>query len=139
MKICSVVLLPALKPACSSAMIFPVRGVNLFSIVFSRTLLGWLMRLITRYFWHCCRLPFLGSVMTKDYVHRVGHSPACQILSQVVVRAVITTSPPAWTSSAEMLSTRTDFPFLKRLYCSLHFLAKNRVFVLCVCLGTVQY
>ena len=68
------------------------------------------MRLIVRQFWHSCRLPFLGSVMTKDWVHGVGHSPVCQILLQIVVRAVIT-SPPAWTRSAGMLSTPTDFPF----------------------------
>ena len=42
--------------------------------------------------------------MTKDWVHGVGHSPVCQILLQIVVRAVITSSPPAWTSSAGMLS-----------------------------------
>ena len=32
-----VVLLPALKPACSSAMIFSACGFNLFSIIFSKT------------------------------------------------------------------------------------------------------
>ena len=47
--------------------------------------------------------------MTKDWVHGVGHSPVCQILLQIVVRAVITSSPPAWTSSAGMLSTPADF------------------------------
>ena len=47
--------------------------------------------------------------MTKDWVHGVGHSPVCQILLQTVVRAVITSSPPAWTSSAGMLSTPADF------------------------------
>ena len=105
------VLLPALKPACSSAMIFSTCGFNLFSMIFSMTLLGCLMRLIVRYFWHCCRLPFLGSVMTKDWVHGVGHFPVFQILLQIVVRAVITSSPPAWTSSAGMLLTPADFPF----------------------------
>ena len=35
-------------------------------------------------------------------VHGVGHSPVCQILLQIVMRAVITSSPPAWTSSAGM-------------------------------------
>ena len=39
LKICSVVLLPALKPACSSAMI-SAYGFNLFSMIFSMTLLG---------------------------------------------------------------------------------------------------
>ena len=50
--------------------------------------------------WHCCRLPFLESVMTKDWIHVVDHSPVCQIVLQMVVRALITSSPPAWTSSA---------------------------------------
>ena len=49
--------------------------------------------------------------MTKDWVHGVSHSPVCQILLQIVVRAAITSSPPAWTSSAGMLSTPADFPF----------------------------
>ena len=53
-------------------------------------------------------LPFLGSVIIKDWVHGVGHSPVCQILLQIVMRAVITASPfitsSAWTSSAGMLS-----------------------------------
>ena len=58
------------------------------------------------------QVAFLGKcVMTKDWVHGVGHSPVCQILLQIVVRAVITSSPPAWNSSAGMLSTPTDFPF----------------------------
>ena len=42
----------------------------------------------------------------------VGHSPVCQILLQIVVKAVVTSSPPAWTSSAGMLLTPADFPFL---------------------------
>ena len=37
----------------------------------------------------------MGSVMTKDWVHRAGYSPVCQILLQIVVRAVITAFPPA--------------------------------------------
>ena len=86
-------------------------GFSLFSMIFSMTLLGWLMMLIVWLFWHCCRLPFLGSVMIKDWVHRVGHSPVCQILLQIVVRVVITFSPPAWTSPAGLLSTPADFPF----------------------------
>ena len=108
---CSVVLLPALKPACSSVMISSAYGFNLFSMIFSMTLLGGLIRLTVWKFWHCCRLPFLGSVMTKDWVHGVGHSPVCQILLQIVVRAMITSSPPAWTISAGMLLTPADFPF----------------------------
>ena len=37
---CSVALLPALKPACSSAMIFSACGFNLFCMIFSMTLLS---------------------------------------------------------------------------------------------------
>ena len=48
--------------------------------------------------------------MTKDWAHRVGHSPVCHFLLQIVVRAVITSSPPVWISSAGMLSTPADFP-----------------------------
>ena len=43
---CSVVLLPALKPTCSSAMISSASGWSLFRMIFSMTLLGWLMRLM---------------------------------------------------------------------------------------------
>ena len=49
--------------------------------------------------------------MTMDWVHGVGHFPFCQILLQIIVRAVITSSPPAWISPAGMLSTPADFPF----------------------------
>ena len=35
------------------------------------------------------------AMMTKDWVHGVGHSTVCQILFQIVVRAVTTSSPPA--------------------------------------------
>ena len=44
-------------------------------------------------------------MMTTNWVHGVGHSPVCQILVQIVVRAMITSSPPAWMSSAGMLLT----------------------------------
>ena len=64
-------------------------------------------------------LPFFGSVMTKDWVHGFFHSPVRQILLQIVMRAVITAFPPAWTSSVGMLSTLADFPFFSesRLLC----------------------
>ena len=49
--------------------------------------------------------------MTKDWVHGVGPSPDCQIVLQIAVTAVMTSSQAAWTSSAGMLSTPADFPF----------------------------
>ena len=50
--------------------------------------------------------------MSKDWVHRFGPSSECQILLQIVVRAVIMCFPPAWTNSAGMLSTPADFLFV---------------------------
>ena len=47
--------------------------------------------------------------MNKDWVNGTVHSLVCQILSQIVVRAVITSSPSPWTSSAGMLFTPADF------------------------------
>ena len=43
---CSVVLLPALKPACSSAMISSACGWSLFRMILNMTLLGWLIKLM---------------------------------------------------------------------------------------------
>ena len=57
------------------------------------------------------QVAFLGKCDDWDWVRGVGHSLVCQILSQIVVRAVITSSPPAGTSSAGMFSTPADFPF----------------------------
>ena len=47
-EICSVVLCPARKPACSAAMMFSACGLSLLRMTFNMTLLGWLMRLIVR-------------------------------------------------------------------------------------------
>ena len=47
----------------------------------------------------------------RDWVHGVGHSPVCQILLQIVSRALIMASPPACTSSAGTLSAPAEFPF----------------------------
>ena len=39
-------------------------------------------------------LPFLGSEILSDLVHRVGHSPVLQILLQISVKTIMV-SPPA--------------------------------------------
>ena len=61
---------------CSSAVIFSAYGFNLFSMIFSMTLFGWLKSLQTA---------FLGSVMTNYWGHGVGQSPVRQIFLQIVV------------------------------------------------------
>ena len=59
--------------------------------------------------------PFLGSVITDDVVHALGHSPACHILLHILVRKTISDSPPALISSPGMLSTPADFPLFSDL------------------------
>ena len=53
--------------------------------------------------------PFLGSVITNDVVHALGHSPVCHMLLHIIVRKSISDSPPALISSPGMLSTPADF------------------------------
>ena len=77
--------------------------------------------------------------MTKVWVHGVGHSPVFRFLSQIEVRSVITSSSPAWTSSAGMLSTPVDFPFFNDCTAAALYFAKEEAVVRCVFLGTVQY
>ena len=48
----------------------------------------------------------------RDWVHGLGHSRVCQILLQIVSRALIMASTPACTSSDGALSAPADFPFL---------------------------
>ena len=90
-------------------------------------------------FGHTILVVFGGSVVTKDWVHGVGHSLVCKILFQIVVRAMITFSPPAWTSSAGMLSTPADFPFFNDFILQPPLFCEGWVVIICVCLGTVQY
>ena len=60
------------------------------------------------------------------------------ILLQIVERAVITSSPPAWTSSAGMLSTPADFLFFNDCTTASNSL-RGIGWSSSVCLGTVQY
>ena len=63
--ICFVVLLPALKPACSSAMIFAACGFSLFSMIFRMTLLKWLIRLTVHLVLTLLQVAFLGNYNDK--------------------------------------------------------------------------
>ena len=88
LKISSVVLLPAPKPACSSVMIFSTCGFDLFSMIFSMTvwmadetdcLVGLALLQVVFFFLRKC----------DDHKTRsIGF----------VMSAVITASPPVWTS-----------------------------------------
>ena len=99
-------------------MISSACGLSLFKMIFNMTLLGWLIRLMVLYFWHSCKLPFFGSVITKDWVHVVGHSPVFQILLHIEVRMSIMAFPPVWTNSSSMLSMPAEFPIFSALTAS---------------------
>ena len=79
MKICSVMLLPALKPVCSSGIIFSACGFNLFSMVFSMTLIALVADEADRsVVLALLQVVFLGKI-TEDWVHGFCHSPVRQI------------------------------------------------------------
>ena len=51
------------------------------------------------------QIGFLGKCDDQGLVHRVSQPSVYQILSQIVVKVVMTYSPPAWTSSATFSSS----------------------------------
>ena len=55
---------------------------------------------------------YLSWVMIRDWFFGMGHSPACHILLQILCKALITASPPAWISSPGILPVPGDFLFL---------------------------
>ena len=58
------------------------------------------------------QVAFFGKCDDQGLGPQDCHSPVCQILLQIVARAVITSSPAAWTSSAGILLTPADFSLL---------------------------
>ena len=60
-------------------------------------------------------------------------------LLQISVRTSIMVSPPAWTSSAGILSTPADFPFFQWCYCNLNFLTEDWLQIFFRGLAAVQY
>ena len=66
LKISSTVLCPALKPACPSDSSSSALDFRWLRIMWSITLLGWLIRLIILWFSHYLRSPFFGSGIIND-------------------------------------------------------------------------
>ena len=132
-------LLPALKPACSSAMIFSACGSSLSSTIFSMTLLERLMRLYRSVVLAVLQDAFLGKCDGQ------GLGPQCWPFSCLSDLTADCRQNGDYVLSACLDQFCWDvvnsswFPFLQWLYCSLHFFAKDGVVVLCVCLGIVRY
>ena len=83
---------------------------------------------------------FLGKCDDQELGPRCWQFSYCQILLQIVVRTVITSSLLAWTSSVWMLKTSADLPFLND--CTAVSTSLQRMgwsSCLSVCLWTVQY
>ena len=59
------------------------------------------------------QVALLGCEIICNWVHRVGYSPVLQILLQISVKTSSIVSPPAWTSSASILSFQADFTFFR--------------------------
>ena len=81
LRICSTVLRPGLKPACSSASSFSALALSRLRITWSMILLGCLIRLMVwgRLFFF---LYFCGKGITSDCVHFFDHSFVSQIFWQ---------------------------------------------------------
>ena len=69
LKICWMVLLHGLNPACSSERISSALLLSLFTIILSNTFLAWRIRLMVPWLWHCLGFPFLRMGIIKDLVH----------------------------------------------------------------------
>ena len=80
------VLLPALNPACSSAIISSAWDLSLFKMNFSITLLDLTDEANSSVVLTSCRLRRLGSAIINKLVHRVGLSPVLQILLQIFLK-----------------------------------------------------
>ena len=100
LKICSVVLLPALNPACSSAIIFSAWGLSLFKITFSMTVTITL-----------CKLSVLPCIKTGLFPYgkaaflRIFGKYAVNIL-RIALFAVIVTSCREYPANNSGLTTK---------------------------------
>ena len=109
LKICSTVLRPGLKPACSSTSSFSALAWSQMRISRSMVLLWWLIRLMVQCFWQCLWLSLFGKGMTSDCVRFFGHFSVCKIFLHITVRTA-TASPLCLSNSEEMLFTHGYCP-----------------------------
>ena len=113
--ICSSVPRPSVNPACASFISSLAIVFSLVNIIVSNTLVEWLIRVIVLLLLHFVMLPFFGNGIIIDSVHLSGHSPDSSIMLLSLYRMFITGSPPAFRSSAVMLSVPGDLEFLSFL------------------------
>ena len=112
--ICSTLPQPSVNPTCASCISSLAVDFILVNIVLNDTLLAWLIRLIVLLLLHFLVFPFFGNGIIIDSVHLSGHSPDSSIMLLILYRMFITGSPPAFRSSAVMLSVPGDLLFLSQ-------------------------
>ena len=104
--ISSVQLRPARKPACSS-LSFSFNAVLMRSrITLQNTLLAMFSNIMPRQFLQQLRSPFLGSLISRPFLHSFG------IFSSLHILLLSGVSPPALIASDQILSPLAAFPFL---------------------------
>ena len=126
LKICSTVLRPDLKPACSSASSSSAVALSRLRTTQSMVLLGCLIRLMVRQFRHCLILLLCGKCRKSNCVHSFGHSCNSHTFWHIAVRTVVVASPPFLSSSEGMLSTPGDFFCFQTAHSHFHFFSEHR-------------
>ena len=114
-KICSVVFLLFLNPACSSAILLSTNGFKRFRIILNNILLACDIILTVRYFSHFLRISFFGIGIISGCVQRAGHSFVSHICWQSSVIVSISWVLQLINSSPGILSTHVVIPFLRFL------------------------
>ena len=105
----------SIQPACALFMFVFAVDLSLANIILSNTLLHWLIRLIVLLLLQCLVFPFFGNEIIIDSIHESGHSLYSSIMLLILFRMSTTGAPPAFTSSAVMLSVPGDLVFFNVL------------------------
>ena len=110
-KICSTVLLPLLKPACSFLNLLSTPSQILSIITLPNTLLGTDVKVIPLQLPHSVRSPFFGILTISTCFHDFGTSSLSQIVLNKSSSHFSDTSMSAFNNSTVMLSLPPDLPF----------------------------
>ena len=118
---CSVMLLPTLSPACSSAITSWACGFGPVQDDFQHDFFSWMTdEADGSLVMDSCNLPFLWRVIISDWVHGVGHSPVFRILLQIFHGL-----PVCLTKFCRYMINSGRFPLFQCSYCDLNFLTED--------------
>ena len=115
----SVQLRPARKPACSSVSFSSSAVLMRYRITLQNTLLSMFSNMMPRQFLQQLRSPFLGSLISRPFLHSSGVFCSLQILLQRFRRTSSDVSPPALIATGGILSPPAAFPWLSLIQINL--------------------